>query len=311
MSQRTVYLNGQFVAEQDAKVSIFDSGWQMGDTVYEVTRTVRHTPFRLREHLVRLRHSLNALSIDPQLSNDDLEQITREMLQRNLPTEAADVDWNIVHDVSRGPASAYRGAFAKDELRATIVVACYPMLDKLAALAPAYESGIDLVVPEQRSLPHELLDTSVKCRSRVHFQLANLQADAKCRGATAVLLDSNGYVTEGTSGNVFFVTQGQLRTSTERDILPGVTRGVVLEIAGRLGIPTLECDVTQAQAAEADEAFVTSTSIGIVHARTFDGRTLENGRIGPITQRLREALWNEIGLDFAAQARAYAARLKT
>lgn len=309
MSKRVVYLNGQFVPESDAKISIFDSALQMGDMAYEVTRTIRHKPFRLREHLQRLRRSMTALSIDPQLSNDELEQITLDVLRRNLSTEAADVDWNIVHDVSRGPASAYRGAFTKEQLRPTVVVACYPMLDKLAALAPAYETGLDLVVPEQRSLPNALLSTGMKCRSRVHFQLANLQADAKCRGATAVLLAPNRFITEGTSGNVFFVVEGQLQTPTDRDILPGVTRGLVLELAGQLGIPTYECDITQPQATTADEAFVTSTSIGIVHARSFEGRTLGDGRIGPITQRLREALWSEIGLDFAAQAAIYAARL--
>jgi branched-chain amino acid aminotransferase len=308
MSQRVVYLNGQFVAECEAKISIFDSALQMGDMAYEVTRTVRHQPFRLREHLQRLRHSMTALSIDPLLSDDELERITLDVLARNLPTEGSDVDWNILHDVSRGPASVYRSVFLQDEWRPTVVVACYPMAEKMAAMAERYETGIDLVVPEQRSLPHSLLDSSVKCRSRVHFQLANLQADAIRPGATAVLLDPGGFITEGTSGNVFFVLDGELRTPTTRNILPGITRGVVLDIARRLGIPTAECDLTQADAVTADEAFVTSTSIGLLHARTFEGRPLGEGRIGPVAARLREALWQEISLNFAAQAQAYAER---
>lgn len=308
MTQRVVYLNGTFVAERDAKISIFDSALQMGDAVYEVTRTVRHVPYRLRDHIVRLRHSMQALSIDPQLSDEALERITLDVLARNLSTESTDVDWNIIHDVSRGPVSAYRGTFLPDELRPTVVIACYPMLDKLAALAPAYESGVDLVIPEQRSLPHWLLDTSLKCRSRVHFQLANLQADAKRKGATAVLLDPDDFLTEGTSGNVFIVKNGELLTPTTRNILPGVTRGVVLDLARRLDFSTHQFDIRKEDAETADEAFVTSTSIGIVHARTFEGRTLGDGRIGPMTQRLRDALWQEIGLDFTLQARAYAAR---
>ena len=308
MSQRVVYFNGRIIPEREAKISIFDSALQVGDMAFEVTRTVRHAPFRLRDHLVRLRRSLTALQIDPQLSNDELEQITLDVLARNLPTEADDVDWNIIHDVSRGPASAYRSVFSPDELRPTVVVACFPITDKMAALAPAYTTGVDLVVPAQRSLPHDLLDAGITCRSRVHYQLANLQADAICRGATAVLLDPAGFVTEGTSGNVFFVRNGELLTPTVRNILPGITRSVVLDAARKLGVVARECDITQAEAATADEAFVTSTSIGILHARTFDGRPIGDGRIGPIAQQLRDALTAEIGLDFAAQAASYAAR---
>lgn len=308
MSQRVVYFNGRIVPEREARVSIYDSALQLGDMAFEVTRTIRHAPFKLSAHLERLRRSMRALSIDPGLTNDELERITLDVVDRNLPTEADDVDWNIVHDVSRGPAAAFRGAFTQDELRPTVVVACYPLAGKMAALAPAYESGIDLVVPDQRSLPHGLLDAGIKCRSRVHYQLANLQAEAKLRGSTAVLLDPDGYVTEGTSGNVFFVKDGALLTPTTRNILPGVTRGVVLDLARRLGLKVGESHLTQADAAAADEAFVTSTSIGIVHARSFEGRVISGGAIGPVTQRLREAFTAEVGLDFAAQAASYAAR---
>lgn len=306
---RVVYFNGRIVPEREARVSIFDSALQVGDMAFEVTRTYHQVPFRLADHLDRLRRSMTTLAIDPGLTNDELERITRDVLSRNLPTEADDVDWNIVHDVSRGPAAAFRGAFAKDELRPTVIVACYPLVEKMASLAPAYESGVDLVIPAQRSLPHELLDAGIKCRSRVHYQLANLQAEAKRKGSTAVLIDPDGNLTEGTSGNIFFVRRGELLTPTTRNILPGVTRGVVLDLARRLGIPAQECNLTPAEAAACEEAFVTSTSIGIVHARSFENHALGDGSLGPVTARLREALTKEVGLDFAAQAEAYAARV--
>jgi branched-chain amino acid aminotransferase len=308
MSQRIVYFNGRIVPEREARVSIFDSALQVGDMAFEVTRTVRHKPFRLREHLRRLRRSMTALAIDPQLGDDELERITLDVVARNLPTEPDDVDWNIVHDVSRGPASAYLGFVEANERRPTVIVACLPLHRKMATMAAAYTTGVDLVVPAQRSLPHTLLDSGIKCRSRVHYQLANLQAAAKRPGSTAVLLDPDGFVTEGTTGNVFFVRGGELLTPTTRNILPGVTRGLVLELARRLGLSTRETDLSQSDAAAADEAFVTSTSIGIVHARTFEGQTLGDGGIAPTTRRLREALAAEIGLDFAAQAAAYAAK---
>jgi branched-chain amino acid aminotransferase len=308
MSERVVYFNGRIVPEREARVSIYDSALQLGDMAFEVTRTIRHAAFKLSAHLERLRRSMRALAIDPGLTNDELEQITLDVLARNLSTEAADVDWNLVHDVSRGPASAFRGAFSAEELRPTIVVACYPLTEKMASLAKAYEYGIDLVIPDQRSLPHGLLDAGIKCRSRVHYQLANLQAEAKRKGSTAVLVDPDGYLTEGTSGNVFFVKSGELLTPTTRNILPGVTRGVVLDLARRLSIPLRECDITPSEAAACDEAFVTSTSIGILPARSFEEVVIADGAVGPVTRRLREAFTAEVGLDFAAQAASYAVR---
>ncbi len=308
---RIVYFNGRFVPEHEARLSVYDSALLLGDMAYEVTRTVRQRPYRLRDHLVRLQRSLAALRIEPGLSIDDLERITLATLERNLPLEADDVDWNIIHNVSRGPADDFRAAFASEELRPTVLVSCFPMHEKLAKLAARYVSGVDLVVPAQRSLPSSLLDAHIKFRSRVHFQLANLQAREKSPGAMAALVDPDGYLTEGTSGNLFCVERGTLLTPTSRNILPGITRDVVLHLSARLGIPAEEADIAVDRAGAADEMFVTSTSIGILHARSFELRPIGDGQIGPITTQLRAALGDEIGLDFAAQAVAYAAQIES
>ncbi len=305
---RVVYFNGRFVPERDARVSIYDSALLLGDMAYEVTRTIRQRPYRLREHLERLWHSLAVLRIEPGVQLEELEAITLDMLARNLPTEAGDVDWNIVHDVSRGPSAEYRDAFAADEFRPTVIVSCYPMTDKLARLAGSYREGIDLVVPAQRSLPSAVLDSAIKCRSRVHFQLANLQAREILPSATAALIDPDGYLTEGTSGNLFCVERGVVLTPTTRNILPGITRDTVLDLARRLGIPAQETDITPDRARYAEEMFVTSTSIGILHARSFERQPCGDGRIGPVTAQLRAALFADVGLDFAAQARECALR---
>ena len=124
-----------------------------------------------------------------------------------------------------------------------------------------------------------------------------------------MLLDPEGNLTEGTSGNVFLVADGALQTPLAKNILPGVTRGLVLELAARLEIPTAETSLTPADARGASEMFLTSTSIGILHARSFVGKTIGDGSLGPITARLRAALFAELGLDLAEQARNYARRL--
>jgi branched-chain amino acid aminotransferase len=306
MSQRVVYLNGQFLPESRARVSIYDSALVMGDMAFEVTRTVHGRPFRLDDHLARLFHTLAALRIDPGLSIHELRAISEEVLSRNLPTEADDVDWNIIHNISRGPVAALGDAFSPSELRPTVIVSCFPLVEKLGSLAAAYESGIDLVVPAQRSLPGDLLDDSLKTRSRLHYQLANLQAAEIAPGAWAMMLDPAGHLTEGTSGNVFIVDRGKLLTPRAGNLLPGLTRQMVIELAAELAIDCRETDLAPADAARADEIFVTATSIGILHARSFERKPIGNGRLGLLTARLREALARAMEVDFAAQAARYA-----
>jgi branched-chain amino acid aminotransferase len=299
---RVVYFNGRFVPEHEARVSIYDSALVMGDMAFEVTRTVHGRPFRLNDHLQRLFHTLAVLQIEPGLSPADLRAISEETLARNLASAPADVDWNIIHNVSRGPVPALGEAFTADELRPTVIVSCFPLVEKLGALAAAYTTGIDLVVPAQRSLPGELLDDSLKTRSRLHYQLANLQAARITPGAWAVLVDPAGHLTEGTSGNIFLVQDGELTTPRADNLLPGITRQMVIELAEALGIGCGESDLTPAQASAADEMFLTATSIGILHARSFQGATIGAGGIGSITARLRQALCEAVGIDFAAQA---------
>lgn len=309
MSQRIVYQNGCFVPEHEARVSIYDSALVMGDMAYEVTRTVHHRPFRLGEHLGRLWHSLSVMRIDPGLSREEMERATLETLARNLPTEAEDIDWNIIHNVSRGPASGFLDAFAVAERHPTVVISCYPLTHRLAGLAEAFETGVDLVVPPQRAIPGELLDPTIKTRSRWHLQAANQQAWDIQPGAMAVLVDPDGFLTEGTNANVFLVRGGELCTPEHRHVLSGVTRGLVIELSTRIGLRVHEADLTIDDARSADEVFITSTSVGALHARSFDRIAIGDGTLGPVTARVRQAIEKEVGLDFAAQARLYAARL--
>lgn len=305
---QVVYFNGQFVPAAEARLSIYDSALVMGDMAYEVTRTCHGTPYRLRDHIERLFHTLRALRIDPGLDAGQFEQVTLETLRLNAATEPSDMDWNIIHNVSRGPAAAFSDAFSADQWRPTVIVSCRPLAAKLAALAPLYERGIDLVVPEQRSLPGDLLDAALKTRSRLHYQLANLQAEASHPGAWAMLVDPDEHLTECTSGNLFLVREGRLLTPHARNLLPGITRGVVVDLAGRLGITAEEADLTVADALSSDEVFVTSTTIGILHVRSCEGRPIGNGGAGPLTLRLRAEFMHDVGLDFVAQARQYSHR---
>ena len=227
-SQRTVYFNGRFVPEAEARVSIFDSALMYGDMAFEMTRTYNHRPFKLREHLDRLYGSLRLLEIDCGLSLDDMLRLTLETLERNLSTEPVDMDWQIMHDVSRGPLDIYRTAFPGG-LRPTVSINCWPLITHMGGFAPKYASGVQLVIPAQQTLPAQLVDPKAKTRSRLHYQMANLQAARMGAGCWPVLLDPDGFLAEGPGWNIFLVRNGELLTPEPRNILLGVSRAKTIE----------------------------------------------------------------------------------
>ena len=193
MSERVVYFNGQYVPESAARVSIFDSALMFGDMAFEMTRTFAGKPFELRGHLERLYGSLTLMEIDCGLSIDEMEQATLETLKRNQPTEAADMDWQIMHDVSRGPLPVYASAFS-GAIQPTVSINCWPLITHMGGFAPNYNTGVQIVIPAQQAVPAQLIDPKAKNRSRLHYQLANLQAARIGHGCWPVLLDPDGFL---------------------------------------------------------------------------------------------------------------------
>ncbi|MCY2966826.1 MAG: aminotransferase class IV [Planctomycetota bacterium] len=308
MSSRVVYFNGQFVPESEARVSIFDSALMYGDMAFEMTRTYNRRPFKLREHLDRLDASLRLLEIDCGLSIDEMERITLETLERNLPTESADMDWQIMHDVSRGPLDVYRTAFP-DGLQPTVSINCWPLITHMGGFASKYASGVHMVIPAQHALPAHLIDAKAKTRSRLHYQMANLQAARMGAGRWPVLLDPDGFLAEGPGWNIFLVRNGELLTPEPRNILLGVSRATTIELARESGLPVRETNLGRYEALQADEIFCTATTYALVHATTFEGQTIGDGKPGPIFNQLLKAWKQSVGIDFVAQACDYAERL--
>ena len=308
MSSRVVYFNGQFVPESEARVSIFDSALMYGDMAFEMTRTYNRRPFKLRDHLDRLYGSLKLLEIDCGLTIDEMERITLETLERNLPTESADMDWQIMHDVSRGPLDVYRTAFP-DGLRPTVSINCWPLITHMGGFASKYASGVHMVIPAQQALPAHLIDAKAKTRSRLHYQMSLLQAARVGAGRWPVLLDPDGFLAEGPGWNIFLVRNGELLTPEPRNILLGVSRATTIELARESGIPVQETNLGRYEALQADEIFCTATTYALVHATTFEGQTIGDGKPGPIFNQLLKAWKQSVGIDFVAQACDYAERL--
>jgi branched-chain amino acid aminotransferase len=309
MTTRRAYMNGAFVPETEARISLWDSALATGDFVLEVIRTFDHRPFHVAEHLERLSGGLREFRIVPDLTMEGLERIVYDTLEANYDTEERDVDWQVMIYVSRGLESTF-GLFSQAEQRPTVVVGCFPLVARLAALATKYRTGLDLMVPPQRAVPAHLLPPHIKSRGRLDLKLARIQAAEIAPGSSAILVDPDDFVMEGTGTNLFVGFGHRLYTPPFEDVVPGVTRAAVIELARASHIDLVEERLRRAALSDADEMFVTSTVIGIQHVRSFEGRRLGDGGCGPLTARVRAAFNRDVGIDIVAQAEAYASRLR-
>ncbi len=307
--QRKVYLNGEFVSEADAKVSIFDSALLFGDMVFEMTRTFNGKPHRLRDHLERLYVGLKILEIDCGLTIDEMEDATLQTIEINRPCFPDGADFQIMHNVSRGALGVYQSAFPEGSPR-TISINCWPLTWHVAAVADAYDTGVHAVIPPQCSVPARLIDPKIKNRSRVYYQVANLQARKVDPKAMALMTDEDGFITEGTGANFFIVKDGELFTPEPRNILRGVTRQAVMELAADIGINCYERNLEAYDVATADEAFFTTTPFVMLPVTRFNGLKVGTGAVGPVMRHLLN-VWSEIvDVDIVAQAKRYTKDVK-
>lgn len=309
MPRRLVYFNGDFVSERDARISIFDSALMFGDMVFEMTRSFKQKPYRLRNHLDRLYASMKYAQIDCGLTIEQMESATEETIERNLPALEG-LDCQIMHNVTRGALPLY-DTLVTEGLRPIVTINVIPLVRHVGGAAHSYEQGAHFVVTPQQSVPARYIDPKAKNRSRIYYQLANLQAQRMEEGANALLTDEHGFITEGTGNNVFFVLNGEILTPKPHDILRGISRQACMELAEKLEIPVREADIEPYDVRNADEAWYTATTICMVPITRFDFQPVGTGRPGPIFGRLIDAWSEEVGVDIPAQAREYAERAKS
>ncbi len=304
-SDRVVYSNGKFVPECEAKVSVFDSALMFGDMVFDMTRSFNKVQFKLAEHIDRLYAGMKMLKIPLEMSPKEMAQAVHETIKANEAAFADNDEHRVMIDVSRGPLSMYARVF-DGKIEPTIIISVFPFKWTIAPLAPLYETGVHAVFPSQRMIPADLLEPKIKNRSRIHYLMANLEvSQIDDSTAWALLLDPDGFIAEGTGSNFFIVKDGKLLTPEPRNILRGIRRKYTIELARKIGIEVVECNLNKYDAITADEAFFTSTAFTMMPCVKVSGCVLGDGKTGPITKKIIQA-WNElVGLDFIAQARDY------
>ena len=309
-AERTVYLNGEWVAEADARISIYDSALMFGDMVFEMTRSFNKKQFRLREHLDRLWASMRYVHIPEPMTIDEMEALCLEAVERNEPAFADDDEHRLMINVSRGPLGIYADIFG-GQLQPTVAIADFPLKWTVAGMGHLFDTGINAAVPSQRALPADLLDPKVKNRSRLHYMLANIEiANWAGEDNWALLLDTDGFVAEGTGDNFFIVENGRVVTPEGRNVLRGVSRGYIFELCDELGLECVERNFGVYDVMQADEAFMTGTPFCMLPVTRINNVPLDDGRMGSVTRRLLDQWGQNVGLDIEAQIKAFSAQVK-
>jgi len=302
---RLVYVNGKFVPETEAKISIYDSALMFGDMVFEMTRSFNKKQFKLREHLQRLYASINYVHIPLKMSLEEMESVCFETIEKNEPFFDEHDEHRLMINVSRGPLSIYSEVF-NGKLEPTVIISDFPLKWTVMGMGRLFDVGINAVIPNQRAVPAELIDPKVKNRSRFHYMMANIEV-SKISGKNnwPLLLDTDNYIAEGTGDNFFMVKKNILYTPEPRNILVGISRNYIIELARELNIKCIETNLTESDVYEADEAFMTATPFCMLPVTKINGRNVGSGKRGKITNELL-SLWSEkVGVDIEKQIKEF------
>lgn len=304
MKEPIAYLNGRFVPAASAAISVADAGFVLGATVAEQVRTFAGRLFRLDDHLARLQRGLAVVGVEPGIDRRRLAEIAGELVAHNHRLLAQGDDLGLSIFVTPGPYPSYAGPAAVEP---TVCLHTYPL--PFGAWAKKYRAGQPLRVSSIEQVPNACWPAEIKCRSRMHYYLADREANQREPGARAVLLDRDGRVTECSTANILMyrVSEG-LVSAPQGTVLPGISQAEVFRLAAEVGIPTHERPMAPAELAAADEVLLTSTPWCLLAAVRLEGRPIGEGVPGPVFRRLLAA-WNEAaGLDIVAQAERFADR---
>ena len=304
-SNRVVYWNGEFVPEPEARLSIYDSALMFGDMVFEMTRSFNGVQFKLREHLERLYAGTRSLAIDVPMAIEEMEKACLETIEANAGAMADDDEHRLMIDVTRGLLGIYASTVGVPP-GPNVIIADFPLRWTVAGMTRFFDEGVSVIVPSQRTIPARFLDPKVKNRSRIHYLMANQQV-ARAEGDRnwALLLDDDGFIAEGAGDNFFLVKNGKVLTPEPRNILRGISRDFVIQLAGELGLDCQECNLEVYDAVNADEAFVTATPFCILPVTQVEGKELGDGKMGPVTKSLLDAWSDRVGVDIPGQIRAW------
>ena len=273
-----IYLNGGLVTRQNAKISIFDGGFVVGDGVWEGLRLHRGVLLFLDKHLERLYWGARRIGLDIGLSRSQLTEEIRLLLATNRMHDGVHIRVMVTRGEKSAPNQDPRNAIGRPTIA---IVADYKVPDpKLAT------RGLSLFTSSMRCSPADMFDMRLNSHSRLNLIMALLQA-IEAGADEALMLDPHDYVSSCNATNFFFVSSGTVKTSSGEYCFNGVTRENVITLCRKHGVPLELGNFRLEDVRAADEAFVTGTFGGLTPVREIDGVVLNEALPGPVTQRLR------------------------
>jgi len=271
-----IYLDGNYVAKADAKISVFDHGLLYGDGIFEGIRIYGGNVYRLDEHLERFELSARAVMLQLPLSRAELAEVVCETCRRNKLTDGY---IRLVATRGEGDLGLAPWSCPKPSV--------FCIADKIQLYPQEYyDNGLAIVTVPTRRIAPDALPPTVKSLNYLNNILAKIEA-RQAGALEAIMLNAQGYVAECTADNVFVVQKGEILTpAASQGALKGITRQTIFDIAKELGLPMREADLTRYDVWCADEGFLTGTGAEVVPFVKLDGRVLGDGKPGPITRRV-------------------------
>lgn len=278
MAEQWIYLDGQFVTKENAKISVYDHGFLYGDGIFEGIRIYNGNIFKCKEHLDRLYDSAKSIMLNIPLTYEEMEEALVETLRRN---ELRDGYIRLV--VSRGPGNL--GLDPNRCPKASVII----IVEQLAIYSEEnYKTGLKTVsVSQRRNIP-DALNPKIKSLNYLNNILVKIQSNLAGAGE-AIMMNAQGYVTEGSGDNIFVIKNGVITTPPcYLGALDGITRQAIIEICNNKGYTIKEEPFTMHDIYVADEVFLTGTAAEVIAVREVDGRIIGEGHAGPITLKLLE-----------------------
>lgn len=299
---RLVFFNEKFIPENDAKISIYDSALMFGDMIFEMTRSFQCKQFLLDKHVDRLLLGIKILRVPLKYSKKQIINFCYDTIEKNKYAFEKDDEHRLMIDVSRGLLGIYNGIEGLHS-GPNLVIADFPLRWTVRNMGKLFDEGINAVITSQRAIPSMLMDPKIKNRSRLFYLTANIEASLfKGENNWALLLDTNGFISEGTGDNFFIVKDNKVFTPKGKDILRGISRDYVINnLCKTLKIDVYEKNFEPYDVYAADEAFMTGTPFCMLPVTSLNGLKIGDGARGKIFNKLLSR-WNKnVGLDIELQ----------
>ena len=299
-------MNGSFVPEAEAKFSIYDSALMFGDMVFEMTRSFNKNQFKLRDHIDRLYAGIKILQIPLSMTKEEMEEAVHQTIKKNEAAFSDTDEHRIMIDVSRGLLGIYED-ISGVEKGPNVIIADFPLKWTVAGMGKLFDSGINAVITSQRAIPASLMDPKIKNRSRLFYLMANIEAsNFSGDNNWALLLDPDGFITEGTGDNFFIIKDGVIITPEGRNILRGVSRHYVMNsLCVDLKISVIEKNIEPYDVYTSDEAFMTGTPFCMLPVTSLNGNPIGNGKVGPFFDKLISQWSKNMDIDIIKQIQGW------